>query len=59
MTSTAREKSAEEFRENPALTVFIMSLKVGGVGLNMTASNKVINADLWFNVAIEDQGMKH
>jgi SNF2 family DNA or RNA helicase len=35
--------------------VFILSLKAGGTGLNLTAANHVIHVDRWWNPAVEDQ----
>ena len=35
--------------------IFILSLKAGGVGLNLTEANHVIHYDLWFNPAVENQ----
>ena len=35
---------------------FLISLKAGGVGLNLTGADTVILVDLWWNPAVEDQG---
>jgi SNF2 family DNA or RNA helicase len=35
--------------------VFILSLKAGGIGLNLTRANHVIHFDRWWNPAVEDQ----
>jgi SNF2 family DNA or RNA helicase len=35
--------------------VFVLSLKAGGTGLNLTAANHVIHYDRWWNPAVEDQ----
>src|SRR5205823_1381438 len=35
--------------------IFILSLKAGGVGLNLTAANHVFHFDRWWNPAVEDQ----
>jgi len=35
--------------------VFLVSLKAGGVGLNLTAATRVVHYDLWFNPAVENQ----
>jgi SNF2 family DNA or RNA helicase len=37
------------------LPVFLISLKAGGVGLNLTAADTVIHYDPWWNPAVEDQ----
>ncbi len=38
-----------------ALDVFLISLKAGGVGLNLTAADTVIHYDPWWNPAVENQ----
>lgn len=43
------------FQENNNIHVFLISLKAGGVGLNLTAANNVILLDDWWNPAVEDQ----
>lgn len=40
---------------NPRAGVFILSLKAGGVGLNLTAANHVFHFDRWWNPAVENQ----
>jgi hypothetical protein len=35
--------------------LFVLSLKAGGTGLNLTAANRVFHYDLWWNPAVEDQ----
>jgi len=49
-----RDDIVQEFQEgeNPFM---IVSLKAGGVGLNLTAANHVIHYDLWWNPAVENQ----
>jgi SNF2 family DNA or RNA helicase len=42
-------------RTNPAIPVFLISLKAGGVGLNLTGADTVIHFDPWWNPAVEDQ----
>lgn len=44
-----------EFNENSNIKVFLISLKAGGTGLNLTSANLVIHFDPWWNPAIEDQ----
>ncbi len=50
-----REGVVRRFQEDPSLVVFLMSLKAGGVGLNLTAADTVIHFDPWWNPAVEDQ----
>lgn len=50
-----RKKMVQEFQEMPHKKIFILSLKAGGTGLNLTAANHVIHYDLWWNPAVEAQ----
>ena len=50
-----REKILKEFSDNPDKKVMILSLKAGGLGLNLTSAANVIHFDLWWNPAVEDQ----
>lgn len=45
----------EQFQSNEAIPVFLISLKAGGVGLNLTGADTVIHFDPWWNPAVEDQ----
>ena len=49
-----RVKLVEEFNTNNN-KVFLISLKAGGTGLNLTSSNIVVHFDPWWNPAVEDQ----
>ena len=53
----ARERAAEvaRFQEDPAQKLFLVSLKAGGTGLNLTAADYVFLLDPWWNPAVEDQ----
>ena len=54
--STAdRGAVVEQFQKNAAIPVFLISLKAGGVGLNLTGADTVIHFDPWWNPAVEDQ----
>jgi SNF2 family DNA or RNA helicase len=44
-----------QFQKNAAIPVFLISLKAGGVGLNLTGADTVIHFDPWWNPAVEDQ----
>jgi len=50
-----RDEMVERFQSDPAQRVFVLSLKAGGTGLNLTAANHVIHYDLWWNPAVEAQ----
>jgi hypothetical protein len=49
-----RDRMVEAFQEGDA-PVFLLSLKAGGVGLNLTRATHVIHYDRWWNPAVEDQ----
>jgi len=40
------------------ITVFLISLKAGGVGLNLVAANHVFLVDPWWNPAVEEQAIQ-
>ena len=50
-----RNEMVEAFQTNPESDTFILSLKAGGTGLNLTKANNVIHFDLWWNPAVENQ----
>ena len=47
--------AVERFQKTAAIPVFLISLKAGGVGLNLTGADTVIHVDPWWNPAVEDQ----
>ncbi len=49
-----RQKCVEDFQKGEG-DVFLISLKAGGTGLNLTAADYVIHMDPWWNPAVEDQ----
>ena len=51
----AREEMIREFSEEINKKIMILSLKAGGLGLNLTSASNVIHYDLWWNPAVEDQ----
>ncbi|MDI1462870.1 DEAD/DEAH box helicase [Catellatospora sp. KI3] len=51
----ARDAMVASFQQPGGPSMFILSLKAGGVGLNLTAANHVIHVDRWWNPAVEDQ----
>jgi superfamily II DNA or RNA helicase len=50
-----RGKVVASFQQSPAIPVFLISLKAGGVGLNLTGADTVVHFDPWWNPAVEDQ----
>jgi SNF2 family DNA or RNA helicase len=59
LTGSTRNRPAEvtKFQENPECRVFLISLKAGGVGLNLTAADYVFILDPWWNPAAEMQAL--
>ncbi|KAF2789608.1 hypothetical protein K505DRAFT_365459 [Melanomma pulvis-pyrius CBS 109.77] len=55
MTPAQRQKSIEHFMTNPDVEVFLVSLKAGGVALNLTEASRVFIVDPWWNPAAEWQ----
>ncbi|MBQ4100223.1 MAG: DEAD/DEAH box helicase [Oscillospiraceae bacterium] len=53
--SANRIKMAHEFNENPDIKLFLISLKAGGTGLNLTSADMVIHYDPWWNLSAENQ----
>ncbi len=53
----AREKSVKNFQENPEVRVFLISLKAGGTGINLTEADYVYIVDPWWNPAVENQAI--
>lgn len=52
-----REEVVRTFQEDPAVSLFLISLKAGGVGLNLTAADYVFLYDPWWNEAVEAQAI--
>lgn len=50
-----RISMVEEFNENSEIKVFLISLKAGGTGLNLTGADMVIHYDPWWNLSTENQ----
>jgi SNF2 family DNA or RNA helicase/uncharacterized Zn finger protein len=50
-----RDEMVNNFQNQPDADTFILSLKAGGTGLNLTAAANVIHYDLWWNPAVEAQ----
>jgi non-specific serine/threonine protein kinase len=52
-----REKAIQSFQNDESIRVFLISLKAGGVGLNLTAADYVYIVDPWWNPAVEQQAI--
>lgn len=50
-----RSEMVQQFQSEEGPPLFLLSLKAGGTGLNLTAANHVIHLDRWWNPAVEDQ----
>jgi len=50
-----RDALVDKFQNNSQSKIFLLSLKAGGTGLNLTAASNVIHYDLWWNPAVENQ----
>ena len=53
-----RSKAIYEFRNDPEICVFLVSLKAGAIGLNLTVAKHVFLVDPWWNPAVEDQAIE-
>jgi superfamily II DNA or RNA helicase len=56
-STSDREKVVTQFQEDPSVKVFLISLKAGGIGLNLTAADYVFLYDPWWNEAAENQAI--
>jgi non-specific serine/threonine protein kinase len=56
-SSTERENNIQMFQNNEDCRVFLISLKAGGIGLNLTAADYVYIVDPWWNPAVEQQAI--
>lgn len=56
-STTDRQKAIESFQNDEECRVFLISLKAGGVGLNLTAADYVYIVDPWWNPAVEQQAI--
>ncbi|XP_027061405.1 DNA repair protein RAD16-like isoform X1 [Coffea arabica] len=55
MSMAARDAAIKKFTEDPDCRIFLMSLKAGGVALNLTVASHVFLMDPWWNPAVERQ----
>jgi non-specific serine/threonine protein kinase len=52
---TKRQALVRRFQEDESVPFFVLSLKAGGAGLNLTAASHVVHFDRWWNPAVENQ----
>jgi len=57
MSFEQRGREVERFQDDPNAQLFLISLKAGGAGLNLTAADTVILLDPWWNDAVEQQAI--
>jgi SNF2 family DNA or RNA helicase len=50
-----RQQLVKRFQDDEQVPFFVLSLKAGGTGLNLTAASHVVHFDRWWNPAVEDQ----
>jgi SNF2 family DNA or RNA helicase len=56
-SSVDRKEQVERFNREPNLRVFLISIKAGGLGLNLTEADYVFILDPWWNPAVEAQAV--
>ena len=54
-SSKNRLEIVKQFNEDENISVFLVSLKAGGTGLNLVGADTVIHYDMWWNPAVENQ----
>ncbi len=57
VSAQQRQREVEKFQNDPGVQLFLISLKAGGTGLNLTAADYVFIVDPWWNPAIEKQAV--
>ncbi len=57
MKKEERQQNIDKFQNNEEILVFLLSIKAGGVGLNLTAADYVLIVDPWWNPAVESQAI--
>ncbi|MBE6493908.1 MAG: helicase SNF2 [Methanosphaera stadtmanae] len=55
LSTKKRDELINKFQNSKQNKIFIITIKTGGVGLNLTAASNVIHYDLWWNPAVENQ----
>jgi SNF2 family DNA or RNA helicase len=56
-STTNRQQVVDKFQNNSSSNVFLISIKAGGVGLNLTAADYILVLDPWWNPAVENQAI--
>jgi SNF2 family DNA or RNA helicase len=54
-SSKNRLETVKQFNDDSSISVFLVSLKAGGTGLNLVGADTVIHYDMWWNPAVENQ----
>lgn len=54
-TTKKRQECVDRFNSTPSIPIFLLSLKAGGLGLNLPTADTVIHFDQWWNPMVEDQ----
>ncbi|CEG45528.1 Nucleotide excision repair protein RAD16 [Plasmopara halstedii] len=57
MSMSVRDRMITAFRDDPSVTAFLISLKAGGVALNLTVASHIFLMDPWWNPAAENQAI--
>jgi SNF2 family DNA or RNA helicase len=57
MSQRSREEAIAQFKANPNVRVFLISMKAGGLGLNLVVANHVYLMDPWWNPSTEEQAI--
>jgi SNF2 family DNA or RNA helicase len=55
LSQKQRSATIDDFQNDPSRRILLISLKAGGLGLNLTGASRVIHYDLWYNPAVESQ----
>jgi len=55
LNQKVRAGIVDRFQNDPSARILLVSLRAGGLGLNLTAASRVIHYDLWYNPAVENQ----
>jgi len=56
-SQSMRKEAVDQFQNDPSVSIFLLSLKAGGTGLNLTAADYVFLVDPWWNPATEQQAI--